>query len=239
MSITGGAYRLLSSSGQCMYCCQLLQSACHWHSVQPLHLHIRHYNPAAGLRPWQIIRVTEAYKNSAVCLLSSPRQCTAGVPVCPPWGITVQLSTCASAGTAPLPASGLRRAAAQSLSATSTAYSSIVVIGTPLQGSTACADSGPDTVGRHLLAVEPDLDAVPEEATGYWLAMQTTGLGEDVSRSLQSLSIITGNTEDHARQLMQIGNPAMATGSQSFGPEHYQVRPRALQCQDGPLYDWM
>ena len=80
---------------------------------------------------------------------------------------------------------------------------------------------------------------MPEEEPAFWLAMQTTGLREDVSRSLQSLSIMAGNTGDHARQLMQIGSPAMATGSQSFGPERYQVRPRAPQYQDGLLYGWM
>ena len=80
---------------------------------------------------------------------------------------------------------------------------------------------------------------MPEEEPGYWLAMQTTGLGEDVSRSLQGLSIMAGSTGDHARQLMQIGSPATAIGSQSFGPERYQVRPHALQYQDGRLYEWM
>ena len=151
--------------------------------------------------------------------------------MCPPWGVTVQLSTCAPAGTAPLQASGLSRAAAQSLSATSTAYSSIAVITTPAQGSTACASSGPGAAGRHLLAAEPDLDAAPEEASGYWLAMQTTGLGEDGSRSLQSLGVMAGSTGGSARQLTQVGSPAMATGSQSFSPEHYQVWPCASQCQ--------
>ena len=141
----------------------------------------------------------------------------------------MQLSTCASAGTAPLQASGLRTAAAQSLSASSIAYSSMVVISTPVQGSTACASASPDTAGRHLLAVEPDLDAVPEEDPGFWLAMQTTGLGDYASRSLQSLGIMAGSTGVPARQLMQIGSPTVATGSQSYGPEHYQVRPRALQ----------
>ena len=151
----------------------------------------------------------------------------------------MQLSTCAPAGTAPLQASGLRTAAAQSLFTASTTYSSIVVVTTPAQGSTACASSSPDTAGRHLLAVEPDVDAVPDEEPGFWLAMQTTGLGEDASRSLQSLSIMTGSTGGPARQLMQIGSPTVATGSQGFGPEHYQVRPCALHYKDGLLCRWM
>ena len=144
----------------------------------------------------------------------------------------MQLSTCASAGTAPLQASDLQTAAAQALSTSSTAYSSMAVVTRPVQGSTACASSGPDTAGRHLLAVEPDLDAVPEEEPGYWLAMQTTGLGEDVSRSLQSLGILAGSRGGPVRQLMQVGSPTVATGSQSFGPQHYQVRPRAQQWHD-------
>ena len=141
----------------------------------------------------------------------------------------MQLSTCASAGGAPLQASGLHMAAAQSLSATSTAYSSMVVVTRAVQGSTACASSSLNTAGRHLLAAEPSLDAAPEEASGYWLAMQTTGLGEDVSGPLHNLSIMGRSTDGPARQLMQLGSPAVASTSETLSPEHYQASPRAFQ----------
>ena len=124
-------------------------------------------------------------------------------------------------------------AAAQSLSATSTAYSSIAVVTRPVQGSTACASSSLNTAGRNLLALEPVLDAAPEEASGYWLAMQTTGLGEDVSGPLHSISIMGGSTEGPGRQLMQLSSPAMAAVSDSFSPQHYQVRPCAVSGIEG------
>ena len=121
MSITEGTFRMLSNFVQCLYAVNCSsESVCHWNPVQLLHLHISQLQPRcrsealADYPPDLLTRRIETFRRKSL-LSSTWTCCTAGVPVCPPWGVTVQLSTCAPAGTAPLQASGLRTAAAQSL----------------------------------------------------------------------------------------------------------------------------